>query len=106
MTGPHLTTDSNIERQTPGTTRGPRPKHNRRQHQSPVVRRALGHSSSKEEEGKVLLNNKLPAFPRATNLEASNGRRPRKGAGMVRKHTASGTGRLRTMYHFMVDSDY
>lgn len=81
MTGPHLTTESNTERQTPGTMRGPGPTHNRRQHQSPVVRRALGHSSSKEEESRVLLNNELSAFPRATNLEASNQRRPRKGEG-------------------------
>lgn len=49
------------------------------QHQSPVVRRALGHSSSKEGESRVLLIRGPPAFPRAPSLGASKKRSPRTG---------------------------
>lgn len=53
----------------------------------------------------MLFNSGPPAFPGAINLEASNRRSPRKGAGTARKHTTSRTVRLGTVYHFLVDSD-
>ena len=58
---------------------GPGPTGDRHQPQSPVMRKALGHSSSKEREGRVPPNSELPAFPRAPNQEAGNKRRGRDG---------------------------
>lgn len=70
------------------------PTHNRHRHQSPVVRRALRHSSSKEGGTRMLLNSGWPTFPRAPTYRPA-----------LRKAPERGQRCRRTVHHFMIGSD-